>query len=134
MADPVDPGADKALSELRARAEALEQQLTAVQKDTEARLIRAEMKAEAVRHGMVDLDGLKLLDMGALKLGEHGAVEDAAGVMTRLKRDKPWLFGTASSSSTAAAPPAQPPTEKRATDMTDAEYRVARAALLKRRF
>src|SRR6185312_484916 len=48
----------------------------------------------------------------------------------QLKRDKPWLFGGASSSSPATPPPAQPPRQKRAMEMTDAEYRAARADLL----
>ncbi len=37
--------------------------LPAVQQDTEARLIRAELKAEAMRAGMIDIDGLKLIDL-----------------------------------------------------------------------
>ena len=53
--------------------------------------------------------------------------------MAGLRRAKPWLFGRASSSGPASPPPAQPPRQKLATEMTDDEYRVARAALLKRR-
>ena len=44
------------------RAETAEAALSRVQMDTDARLIRAELKAEALRAGMVDLDGLKLLE------------------------------------------------------------------------
>jgi hypothetical protein len=126
--------AEEVFAELRSRAEALERQLTAVQQETESRLIRAELKAEAIRAGMVDLDGLKLLDLSAAKLNERGEVEGAAGLMTRLKRDKPWLFAGAFSSSRSSPPPAQSPRQKTAMEMTDAEYRAARADLLKRRF
>ena len=49
--------------ELRARAEALERQLTDAEQEAKSRLIRAELKVEAVRAGMIDLDGLKLLDL-----------------------------------------------------------------------
>jgi hypothetical protein len=120
------------LAELRARADVLEHQLATTLAETEARLVRAELKAEAIRAGMVDLDGLKLLDMTRLKLSTAGELEDAGTIMSRLRQAKPWLFGAASSSSPATPPPAQPPRKKLATEMTDAEYRTARAALVKR--
>lgn len=121
------------LAELRARADALEQQLAATQTETEARLVRAELKAEAIRAGMVDLDGLKLVDFSSLKLSKSGEVENASTIMSRLRQAKPWLFGGSSSSSPATAPPVQPPRKKLANEMTDAEYRAARADLVKRR-
>ena len=121
------------LVELRARADALEQQLAATQIETEARLVRAELKAEAIRAGMVDLDGLKLIDLTSLKLSKSGEVENAGTIMSKLRQAKPWLFGGSSSSSPAMAPPVQPPRKKLATEMTDAEYRAARADLVKRR-
>lgn len=127
-AEPVDNSA----VELRERAESLERQIAELQKQSDAKLVRAELKVQALRFGMVDLDGLKLLDLSAAKLNDHGEVEDAAQIMTDLKRTKPWLF-MSSSSSAAAAPPAQPPRQKMATEMTDEEYHVARAALLKHR-
>jgi hypothetical protein len=126
--DPADP-----LAELRARADALERQLAASHADTDARVIRAELKAEAIRAGMVDLDGLKLLDLAAVKLSPTGEVDGAGALMARMKRDKPWLFGGVSSSSSSTPPPAQAPRKKLAKDMTDAEYRSARADLIKRR-
>jgi hypothetical protein len=82
---------------------------------------------------MVDLDGLKLLDLANTKLNEHGEVENAAGLMTQLRHSKPWLFGGTSSSSPASVPPSQPPRQKLATEMTNEEYRAARAAILKQR-
>jgi hypothetical protein len=84
-----------------------------------------------LRAGIVDLDGLKLLDPSAVEVGEAGDVKNAADVITQLRRTKPWLFGGGSSSSSANPPPAQPPRQKRATEMTDAEYRAARAAILR---
>lgn len=134
MTTEIESPQDDRLAELRARADALEWQLGQVQKEAESRLIRAELKAEAMRAGIVDLDGLKLLDLSAAKLSASGDVEGAGAMIGQLKRDKPWLFGGASSSSPATPPPAQPPRQKRAMEMTDAEYRAARADLLKRRF
>ena len=63
------------------------------------RLIRAELKAEAVRARMVDLDGLKLVDARELTVDEAGEVQGAAALMQSLRRAKPWLFGGASASS-----------------------------------
>jgi len=134
MSDADAPSPEAIVADLRLRAEALEQQLTIVQRDAENRLIRAELKAEAVRAGILDLDGLKLVDTSGVKLNETGDVEGAPQIIAQLRQAKPWLFGSASSSSIAAPPPAQPPRQKRATDMTEAEWRAARADILRRRF
>jgi hypothetical protein len=116
-----------------ARAAALERRLVEVEANARSRIVQAELKAEAVRAGMVDLDGLKLLDAAAIKLNAAGEVEDAAALMRDLRRAKPWLFGGASSSSTAAAPAAQVPQTKPATAMSHEEWQKARAELIKRR-
>lgn len=129
---PFDVASDEIIA-LRQRTEALERQLAEVERATQSRLIQAELKAEAVRAGMVDLDGLKLLDITDAKVNERGEVEGAAALLAGLKRAKPWLFGRSSSSSSSSAPPVQPPRQKLATEMTDDEYRAARAALLKHR-
>lgn len=131
-----DSGDEKltgSLAGLKARAESLERQLTEIQHQTEARLIRAELKSEALRAGMIDIDGLKLIDQQSLKLNAEGEVEGAGQLMDALRKSKPWLFGASSSSSASAVPAVQPPRPKLATEMTEAEYRVARAALLRRR-
>ena len=60
------------LDELRARADLLEQSLSDFQQQSDMRLVHAEMKAEAIRAGMIDLDGLKLLDLSAVRLNENG--------------------------------------------------------------
>jgi hypothetical protein len=121
------------IGELRTHAEMLERQLAEVQQRTEAQLIRAELKAEAVRAGMIDLDGLKLADLSEVKFGPSGDVEGVHALMARLKKLKPWLFGAATLSSTTTPPPAQMSRQKLASEMTDAEYRVAREALLRSR-
>ncbi len=128
------PGSENdPIVELRARAESLERRLADAEKEAKSRLIRAELKVEAVRAGMIDLDGLKLLDLEGVKFTEDGDLENAAQLMVQFRRAKPWLFGGPSSSSQASAPPSNPPRPKLATEMTNEEYRVARAALLKHR-
>jgi hypothetical protein len=116
----------------QARAEAAELALGAVQREAGERLKRAELKVEAVRAGMVDLDGLKLIDLDGVALAEDGSVADPAGIMVALKRAKPWLFGAGSSSSTAAVPRAEPPRARHARELSEEEWRSARAALLRR--
>jgi hypothetical protein len=122
---------DDALAQVEARASALERELEEVRGASQARLIRAELKVEAVRAGIVDLDGLRLLEIANAKLNDNGEVENAAELVGQLRRAKPWLFNGGSSSSAASAPPAQPLRQKSATEMSDEEYRAARAALLK---
>ncbi|MDE2238462.1 MAG: hypothetical protein KGJ73_00860 [Rhodospirillales bacterium] len=116
------------------RAETAEAALERAQAEAQARIVRAELKAEAVKAGMVDLDGLKLIDAEALRVNEQGEVEDAPAVLAKLKRTKPWLFGGGKSSSAAAsAPRPEPPRQRMATEMSRDEWLQARAALLKRR-
>jgi len=117
---------------LRARAEALERKLQETMANHATELIRAELKAEAVRAGMVDLDGLKLVDPAGLMLSDGGDVVGARELMTKLRRAKPWLFGSGSTSSSAQPPPAGSSEPKRAVDMSYDEWRSARAAMLKR--
>ena len=128
---PIPIAADDPLEELRTRADVLERELTKVRLRAEVQLIRSEMKAEAIRAGIIDLDGLKLIDSSEVKLDADGEVEGAVVLITRLRKAKPWLFATGSASSTAILPPAQAPRRKLATEMTDAEYRIARQAAVK---
>ena len=128
---PAAPDIDPVVAELSTRAEELERRLAETEQESRARITRAELKVEAVRAGIVDLDGLKLIDLKNVELTANGDLVNAAELMAQLRRAKPWLFGGASSSSPASPPPAQPPRQKLATEMTDDEYRAARAAILK---
>ncbi len=121
--DPTDDAA--------ARLAALEAKLATVEADAAARVLQAELRAEAVRAGMIDLDGIKLIDTAALRAGDD-LRDGIATVMRDLRRAKPWLFAAASSSSTAPPPRTDPPKPKRATEMTDDEWRAARAELIRR--
>ena len=98
-----------------------------------ARLVQAELRTEAVRAGMVDLDGVKLVDASELVLGADG-LEGGAALMARMKEAKPWLFGRGGSSSSAQRPPVVvAPKVRMAMEMTEAEWRAARAELVRRR-
>jgi hypothetical protein len=100
---------------------------------SDQRIIRAELKALAVKAGIVDLDGLKLVELGDVKLDDKGEVIGADALIDTLKKAKPYLFAAPSSSSTATLPGKDPPAAKKATEMTKEEYAVERAKLLGKR-
>ena len=69
------------------------------------RILRAELKAAAIKAGMVDLDGLKLADLSSVKLNDAGEVEGAEALMEQLKKDKPYLFGNTGTTTHTGDPP-----------------------------
>ncbi len=124
-ADPV--------AELRARCEHLERELVQVKQKAESGIVKAHLQAEATRAGMIDLDGLKMLDLSRVTVTEDGEVQGALALMEKVRKEKPWLFGKPSTSAPGGAPPSQPPRQKLATEMTESEYQTAREAILRYR-
>ncbi|GAA5265104.1 hypothetical protein ACOSOMT5_P1529 [Acidiphilium sp. MT5] len=121
-----DPSAD-----WRARAEAAEAALAREQHRASELAKHAALKIAAIRAGMIDLDGLKLLDFDKVELAEDGTVPNATAMIADLRKSKAWLFGSSSSSSVAAAPRAQSPRARHAREMSEAEWRAARASLIR---
>lgn len=97
------------------------------------RIIRAELKTVAIKAGIIDLDGLKLVDLKDIKLNAEGEVEGADALIEALKTSKPYLFGAPGSSSTHIPPAKDPPGVKKASDMTPEEYAAARKDVTKKR-
>jgi hypothetical protein len=128
-----DTPANLPVEDSEARAAELQRRLVEMEAQSRDRLIRAELKAQAMRAGMVDLDGLKLVDASVLTLDDAGDVQGAVALMQSLRRTKPWLFAGASASSAATPPPAEQPRPRLATEMTTKEWLAARADLLRRR-
>jgi|SRR5579875_492696 len=124
---------EKSVHVLATRVATLEKALEEVQTQARERIKLAELKAAALQAGILDLDGLKLFDLSSIEVDENGNIIGAEALFARAKREKPWLFRALSSSSRASAPPAQPPRMKLATEMTEEEYRAARAELLRKR-
>ena len=112
----------------------ISQDVAKLHSDYQSRLVLANLRTEAVQAGMVDLDGLKLVDLSSIRLGNDDRVVGARKLMDDLRRNKPWLFGAASSSSAAIAPASQPVRKKTALEMSDEEYASARAAVTKYQF
>src|SRR5580692_2741409 len=57
----------------------------------QSRLIVANLRTEAVRAGMIDLDGLKLIDVSTVQLGNDDRVIGGRKLVDDLRRTKPWL-------------------------------------------
>jgi len=125
---------DQSDDDWRARAELAEASLATAQAQAQAKIVRAELKAEAIRAGMIDLDGLKLLDLSEVQLTEAGELVDPKAIFSKLKRAKPWLFGGVASSSAAVhVPKPEPPRPRQANEMSHEEWLAARAALIRRK-
>ena len=134
MSEGTDPdGGTAPEDDLGARARALEARIAELELSTRDLVIRAELKAEALQAGIVDLDGLKLADLSTVSLDDKGAVVGATAVIAGLRRAKPWLFGAASSSSAAGVPQATAPRAKLATEMSHVEWQAARREMIRRR-
>lgn len=108
--------------------------ITKLRDEFQSRLVVANLRTEAVRAGMIDLDGLRLIDISTVRLGNDDKIIGGRKLMDDLRRTKPWLFGVASSSSAAIAPTSQPARQKTALEMTDEEYAAARTAVTKYQF
>ena len=120
--------ADAAVTAARADAEKISDEARSA---ADQRIVRAEVRAFAAKAGMVDLDGIKLLDLSALKLTADGGVEGVEALIEAAKKAKPWLFTDAKTGSTDPVPPRPNAAErsKSAKDMIDEEFNAA----LKRR-
>lgn len=103
-----------------------------VQADADHRVMLAELKGEAVKAGMVDVDGLKLADLSSVSL-KDGKLEGAEALFTGLKELKPYLFGqpATNSSNTQKPPSVVPPQTKKVSEMSSEEYAAAKASALK---
>lgn len=114
----------------KARQEATES-ISKAQAAANERVIRAELKAAAIKAGMIDLDGLKLADLSKVSLSDDGEVKGAEELMASLKEGKPYLFKqpAVSSAQPGEAPKPETPTPKKATEMTDEEYKREKAKL-----
>ncbi|MGI4851338.1 MAG: hypothetical protein ACRYGR_05300 [Janthinobacterium lividum] len=114
------------MSDLKAKMAEMDAKYTAAAAENDAksrdRVKRAEIKAEAMKAGISDLDMLKLLDLSKVEMNDDGDVVNAAAVIEEFKAAKPYAFAVKNTSSTASAPKSTTKTEtKQYADMTDAE-------------
>lgn len=105
--------------------------VTAAEKAANDRILRSELKAHAVKAGLVDLDALKLADLSKVKLNDQGEVEGAEDLFKGLKEAKPYLFGQASTSTPATPPASTPPAATNAKTITDpGQYAASKSQFL----
>lgn len=117
-------------SKLAESAKAVE----SAKKSADERILRAELKASAIKSGMIDLEFLKLVDMSEVSLSEDGEVKGAEELMESLKKNKPHFFQeNKSSSSTHKTPEKKSDQPKSAKEMTAEEYAKEKARLTKSR-
>ena len=92
------------------------------------RIIKAELKAHAIKAGIVDLDALALADLSGVKLNDNGEIEGAEAALEALKKSKPYLF--AQTTASTQQPPKGDQQKTTARDLSDADLR----AVLKSKF
>ncbi|KVC81394.1 hypothetical protein WI75_08565 [Burkholderia ubonensis] len=130
-AQEAEAKATKAAEEAEARAKKAAEDADAKVKEShtsaEQRIIRAELKAEALKAGMVDLDGLKLADLSGIKIDEKGEVTGATELMAALKESKPYLFKEVTSTSSTSTPPKKDPPKPFDARTATPEERKAKA-------
>jgi hypothetical protein len=105
--------------------------LTGAQK----KALQADLRVAATLAGMLDLDGLKLVDESKIELDDDGNLKNGDALMATLKEGKAFLFSKepppppkpASSGNPDPTPQPKTPSTKKATEMTDAEYAAALA-------
>jgi hypothetical protein len=121
-------------SEVNDQPDKVSEEIARLRNEFQSRLVVASLRTEAVRAGMVDLDGLKLIDMSAVRLDNDDKIVGGRKLMDDFRRNKPWLFAATSSSSAANVPASQAVRQKTALEMTDEEYAAARITVTKYQF
>jgi hypothetical protein len=91
-------------AEMRAQQNA-EAQVAEANRAAQARIIRAELRAEALKAGLLDADDLKLADVSQLNVNEDGEVSGVIELVKALKQAKPYLFSRNANTSQAAPVP-----------------------------
>lgn len=120
----------KAKAEAEAAAESRIKETVSL---ADQRIIRAELKALAVKEGLIDLDDLKLINLNGISLDENGEVQGAEELMKQFRAGKPHKFGQGNTSNPSPAPKPNAGSRKSAMEMTDEEYRREREKFMKRR-
>jgi hypothetical protein len=127
-----------AQEEVTESKKAAEARVAEVQTESEARIVRSELKRIANAAGMHDLDGLKLADLSGVKLDHNGDVEGADALIAALKESKPYLFADVSigvksgtTSNTKPAPKVADQGPRNVRDISKDEYERAKAAMLR---
>lgn len=86
---------------LQKRAEEAEQTAQALAQRLTDTLVRAEVMAQAQKHGVIDLDAAyRLIDRSLVKVGDDGSVEGVDKAVAALVKERPWLVASTTASVT----------------------------------
>ena len=126
---------DTAVATEKARADAAEAARDAAKAEAETaaqqKVMRAELKYVAAKHGLVDMDALNLLDLSTVKFDDKGNLVGADELFEATKKSKPYLFGTTNTSSTSKTPPPNGNEPKDVRKAKTEDYEAEKAAYLK---
>lgn len=104
---------------------AYEEQLGQLTRTSQQKLVRAELKAQALKAGIIDTDLLNLVDLASVKLSPEGDVLNAQEVLADFAKAKPQFFGPVTTTSTAEAPRPRDTTQTRSfSEMSPAEQQA----------
>lgn len=88
------------------------------------RYIRAELKAEALKAGLVDVDALKMFDTSSIEIDDNGDVIGVSELVEEMRMSKPYAFSTTAKDTTTdkKTPDSSKVDSKSALDMSDDEF------------
>lgn len=111
---------------------ALEQKISEVSGTYKKELMLTKVQVEAVKAGIIDLDGVKLADFSKVSFDEENNLVGSNELIEDLKKNKPYLFKKTDKTTYEKDPPAS--TSNTKTDvrgMSDPDYIKYKASILK---
>lgn len=121
-------------TELTGKVTEAETKSTETLTKAQQRTLNADLRVAATLAGMLDLDGLKLIDNSKIELDEEGNLKNGEALMTSLKETKTYLFSKeappppklpTSTSNPEPTPKPKDPKAKSAKDLSEAEWNHA---------
>lgn len=121
-------------TELTGKVAEAETKVTETLTKAQQRALKADLRVAATNAGMLDLDGLKLIDDGKIELDDEGNLKNGEALMTSLKEGKAYLFTKeappapkppASTGNPNPPPSPKDPKPKSARDLSEAEWNRA---------
>lgn len=113
-------------AEIEAVAARFREELRVARETANARIVEAEVRVLAMRAGMIDPDGVRLLDLSGVAINADGGVTGGDAAITVARATRPWLFFNARTASPEPPPPRDMRDTADARRMSHAEYLAAR--------
>ena len=111
----------------------LDERIVEMEERAKARVLKSELKAAAVRAGVVDFDDLFVImqkDLKKVEYNDDGDIANANEMIAEVKKTKAHLFTGVNTSSTTTAPQARPHVvDKPALQMSKDDYDRAKQRL-----